>query len=101
MIEAQAVESAQLLSRPGPAGPAVIALRHDNAVPAVRGRDGRIDSEDAAVAGTDLAHHPQQEILVVTVDGSDQRAPSPRDQSASLRLVAIRHDGCGRTEDFH
>src|SRR5271157_6527116 len=84
VIEAKPVGAAELLSRPGTARSTVIALRHDNAVAGMRARNRRIDRKDASVAGTELAHHAQQELLIVGIDGSHQRAPSARDQRARL-----------------
>src|SRR5262245_41188940 len=50
MIEAQAVEPAELLAIAGAAGAAVIALRHDDAVAGMCGRNCGIDHEQPAVA---------------------------------------------------
>ena len=63
VIEAQAIESAELLAGAGAAGAAVIALRHDDAVAGMRAGDRRIDHQQAPVAGADAAHHPRQEVL--------------------------------------
>src|SRR5215831_15813524 len=79
MIEAQPVKAAQLLTRSGAAWSAMIALRHDDAVPGMGGCDRGIDRKNAAVARRDLAHHAHEKILVLAVDRSDQRAPSARD----------------------
>src|SRR5215472_12606617 len=92
MIEAQAVEPAQLLAGAGAAGAAVIALRHDDAMPGMGAGNRRIDREDAAVARADLAHHAREKTAVLAIDGGDQRAPSPRHQYPGLDLIVIGYD---------
>ena len=67
VIEAKP-QPAELPARPGAAGSAVIALRHDDAMAGMRGRNRGIDGEDASMAGADLAHHPHQKVLVLGVD---------------------------------
>src|SRR5262245_6832140 len=98
VIEAQAVEAAQLLAGASAAGAAVIALRHDDAVAGVRARDRGIDREDAPVARPDRAHHAGEEILVLAVDRGDERAAAARDQGHGTLFVAIGHDGGGGAE---
>ena len=55
MIEAQTVGAAELLARARTSGATVIALRHDDAMPGVSGRNSGIDGEDAAMTCTELA----------------------------------------------
>src|SRR5215468_712073 len=98
VIEAQAVEAAQLLAGAGAAGAAVIALRHDDAVAGVRARDRGIDREDAPMARPDRAHHAGEEILVLAVDRGDERAAAAPDQRHRILFVAIGHDGGGGAE---
>src|SRR6516165_75144 len=93
MIESQAVGSPELLARSGAARTAMIALGHDDAVPGVSRSDSRIDGKDAPMRGADGAHHPQEKVLALREDGGNQRAPSPRHQSASFFLIPIGHDG--------
>src|SRR5216683_5237153 len=90
VIEAQAVQPAQLLAGAGAAGAAVIALRHHDAVAGMGARDRGIDGENAPVARPDLADHADEKILVLAVDRGDERAAAARDQRRRLRLVAIR-----------
>jgi hypothetical protein len=51
MIKAQPVKAAELLTRSGAARSAVIALRHDDAVPRMGGGDRGIDGENATWLG--------------------------------------------------
>src|SRR5262249_56577849 len=90
MIKAQPIKAAQLLTRSGAARAAMIALRHDDAVPGMSGGDRGINGENATMARRDLAHDAHEKILVLAVDRSDQRAPCPRDQPAGILLIAIR-----------
>ena len=96
MIEAQPVKPAQLLTRSGAARSAVIALRHDDAVPGMGGGDRGIDGENATMARRDLAHDADEKIRVLAVDRSNQRASSARDQPGGILFISIRHDGRGR-----
>src|SRR5262249_37062912 len=84
VIKAQPVKAAQLLTGSGAARAAVIALRHDDAVPGMGGGDRGIDRENATMARRDLAHDALEKILVLAVDRSDQRAPSARDQPGGI-----------------
>ena len=98
MIKAQPVKAAQLLTRSGAARSAVIALRHDDAVPGMGGGDRGIDGENATMARRDLAHDADEKIRVLAVNRSDQRASSARDQPGGILFISIRHDGRGRAE---
>src|SRR5262249_20393436 len=74
MVEAQAVQPAQLLAVAGASGSAMVALRHDDAVPGVAGGDRRIDGENAPVRRAELARRARQKLRVGPEDRGDQRA---------------------------
>src|SRR3954469_13912169 len=100
VVEAQTIQTAQLLARPCAARTAVIALRHDDAVPGMGARDRRVDHEQPSMAWPDCAHHAGEKRLVFAVDRSDQGATAPRDQTGSVPFIAIGYDGRGGTEDL-
>src|SRR4029453_16003544 len=77
VIEAQPIKSAQLLPRSGAAWPAVIALRHDDAMAGMGGCDGGVDHKNAAMARRNLAHDADEKVLVLAVDCCNEGPPPP------------------------
>src|SRR6185436_14034249 len=91
VVEAQTIQTAQLLARPCAARTAVIALRHDDAVPGMGARDRRVDHEQPSMAWPDCAHHAGEKCLVFAVDRSDQGAAAARDQTGGVLFITIGH----------
>src|SRR5260370_15235411 len=79
MIKAQPVKAAQLLTRSGAARSAVIALRHDDAVPGMGGGDRAVDGENATMARRNLTHDADEKTPDLAGNRSDQRASPERD----------------------
>src|SRR5258708_26012371 len=89
MIKAQPVKAAQLLTRSGAARSAVIALRHDDAVPGMGGGDRGIDGENATMARRNLTHHADEKIPVLAVNRNDHPTSSAPHHPPGILLLSL------------
>src|SRR5215217_2869683 len=67
VVELEAVEAAELYAVASAAGATVVALRHDDAVPAMNLGDCGLHHQQAAVTGRQLIHRPSEEIAIIAV----------------------------------
>ena len=92
MIEPQAVQAAEFGTVAGAAGPAVMALRHDDAVAGMGVGNRGLDRQDAAMRCAEFDHGARQKVAILPEHRRHQRAAAARNQRESVRFVPVGNE---------
>ena len=98
MVEPKAAQPAKLLAAAGPAGAAMDAHGHDDAVAGLRFADALIHHQHPAVIGTKPKRCLGGEGLVGGEHRRRERTAAPPGEIVGLLSVAVRHEGADRAE---